>query len=240
MLGPLEATVGGEPAPLGGSRQRTLLALLAVAAGSPLSGERIAEEIWGDEPPAGWETTVQTYVARLRAALGADAVVSTSDAHALAPGTTIDAVAFERLLAAAAKDLADGTAGRASERLQEALALWRGPAYVGARDCAAVELAARRLDELRLIAVELRIEADLALGRAEELVTELQAFVAAEPFRERLHRQLVLALFRSGRRADALDAYREARDLLDREPRIEPGEELQWLEGQVRHRQGAS
>jgi predicted ATPase/DNA-binding SARP family transcriptional activator len=228
VLGPVEALVGGERRSIGGRRQRALLALLAVR-GGPVGAERLAEDLWEGAPPAGAGTTLRSYVSRLRTALGAEAVAGERGSYALAAAGS-DAARFESLLAEGRDALARGAAGLAADRLAAALSLWRGPAFADARDSEPVEAEARRLEELRLVCLELRLEADLALGRAAELIGELQALVREEPLRERLRHHLVLALYRAGRQADALAAYREARDLLDRELGLEPSEELRQLE----------
>jgi predicted ATPase/DNA-binding SARP family transcriptional activator len=231
VLGPLEAFADGAPVRLGGARQRTLLALLLLARGRAVTAERLADDLWHSDPPRGSATTLRSYVSRLRTALGADAVQGLHGGYAAAiPEAAIDAARFEALLDEGTAALARGSAGLAAERLSTALALWRGPAYADLRDCEPVEAEARRLDELRLACLEARIEAELALGRHDASIPELQALVRSEPLRERLWRQLVLALYRAGRLAEALAAYREARDLLDRELGIEPSEELRELE----------
>jgi predicted ATPase/DNA-binding SARP family transcriptional activator len=232
LLGPVEAAVDGCTLELGGPRQRALLALLALDPGRPVAADRLVEELWHGAPPAGAATTLRTYVSRLRRALGTDAVVARGGGYALARGDA-DAARFERLLAEGRAALARGAAGAAAERLHAALAFWRGPALADARDADALAREAHRLDELRLDCVETRVEADLALGRHAELVPELRVLVGEQPLRERLWRQLVLALYRAGRQAEALAAYREARELLDRELGLEPGEELRELERAV-------
>ncbi|HVU78002.1 MAG TPA: BTAD domain-containing putative transcriptional regulator [Gaiellaceae bacterium] len=241
VLGPVEALVGGEQRALGGTRQRSLLALLLVR-GTAVSSELLAEDLWQGAPPAGAGTTLRSYVSRLRTALAADFVRGERGSYALATDeVALDAARFEALLSEGRQALARGAAGLAADRLGAALSLWRGAAYADVRDCEPVEAEGRRLDELRLECLELRIEADLALGRERETIGELQALVRAEPLRERLWRHLVLALYRAGRQAEALAAYREARDLLDRELGLQPSEELRELERAIlRHEVDAS
>ena len=240
VLGTVEALVDGERRSLGGKRQRALLALLLVRAGA-VSAERLADDLWQGCPPAGAGTTLRSYVSRLRSAFGADVVRGEQGAYALTSPAELDAERFESLLAEGREALARGAAGLASDRLRAALALWRGPAFADARECEPVEAEARRLEELRLVCLELRLEADLALGRAAEIVGELQALVREEPLRERLRRHLVLALYRAGRQADALAAYRDAYELLDRELGLEPSEELRQLERAIlRHEVAAA
>jgi DNA-binding SARP family transcriptional activator len=232
LLGPVEAEADGRTLPLGGPRQRTLLALLLVERGRPVPAERLAEELWQGRPPAGAATTLYSYVSRLRGAVGRDAVVAHAGGYALElDPDRLDAHRFERLLEQGREALARGAAGLAEERLEAALALWRGPAFADVADAArALADESRRLEELRLACVEERNEAELALGRHEALVPELRTLVAAEPLRERFWRQLLVALYRSGRQAEALEAYRELRQLLDEELGLEPGEELRELE----------
>jgi predicted ATPase/DNA-binding SARP family transcriptional activator len=233
LLGPVEASAGGAPVALGGARQRSLLAVLAVAA-RPVPADRLAEELWQGDPPPGAESTLRSYVSRLRRALGADAVVARGGGYALAAGDeAIDAQRFERLVESGREELGRGAAGLAAERLRAALALWRGNALAGTTDCPELAAEARRLEELRLGCIESRVEADLALGRHDVLVPELRALVESEPLRERFHAQLALALYRSGRQAEALDALRAARTLLDRRLGLEPGEELRRLEREI-------
>jgi predicted ATPase/DNA-binding SARP family transcriptional activator len=222
VLGPVEAVAGDRAVALGGPRQRALLALLAVAGGA-VSADRLVDELWRGQPPAGAETTLRSYVSRLRAALGRDTVASASAGYALTlERECLDAYRFERLLAQGREDLSRGAAGLAAER--------RGPALGGVGEVAALTAEALRLAELRLACVEERVEAELALGRHDALVAELQALVEREPLRERLRRQLALALYRSGRQADALDALRRARRDLDEQLGLEPGHELRELE----------
>lgn len=231
LLGPVEAVANGGTLALGGRRQRALLALLALEMGRPVSADRLAEELWLGAPPAAAETTLRTYVSRLRRALGRDAIRSEAGGYALAvEPERLDAQRFERLERQGREALAAGAAGVAAERLQAALALWRGRALADVCDGGALAAEAARLDELRLVALEERIEAELALGRHAALVPELQALIRDQPLRERLRRQLVLALYRSGRQADALAAYGDARRLLREELGLEPGEELKGLE----------
>jgi predicted ATPase/DNA-binding SARP family transcriptional activator len=231
LLGPVEALADGHTVLLGGPRQRALLALLALDPGRSVPAATVAEELWHGLPPVGAENTLRTYVSRLRQVLGRDAVVSQSGGYALTlDAERLDVCRFERLVREGRDALARGAAGLAAERISAALELWRGRALADVSDGGTLATEARRLDELRLAALEDRIEADLALARHGELVPELRALVQQQPLRERLWRQLVLALYRSGQQADALAAYREARTLLDRELGLEPGPELQELE----------
>ena len=233
LLGPVEVFANGRLLQLGGRRQRTLLALLMLGGDAGVSTERLAEELWNGSPPPGAATTLRSYVSRLRTVLGQDAVVARPLGYALALAfDQVDAHRFARLLHDGHEALARGAAGLAADRLQSALALWRGPAFADVADSGLLALEARRLDELRLMCLEERIEADLALGRHTGLTTELEGLVTEEPLRERLWRQLVLAYYRCERQADALAAYRRARVAL-RELGLEPGEELKELERAV-------
>jgi predicted ATPase/DNA-binding SARP family transcriptional activator len=235
VLGPVEALVAGKAVELGGPKQRAVLALLLVDPGRPVPADRLADELWQGKPPPAAEKTLYSYVSRLRRALGREAVVAQAGGYALAVAPdAIDAHLFEMLVAEGRDALARGAAGLAANRLEAALALWRGDALADVAALGGV-LAneARRLDELRVAALEERIDADLALGRHEALIAELQALVEAEPLRERLWRQLVLALYRSQRQADALGACRDARRLLRDELGLEPGEDLKQLEREI-------
>jgi predicted ATPase/DNA-binding SARP family transcriptional activator len=234
VLGPLEVRDEGHTLLLGGPKPRGLLALLLLHPREPLSADRIALALWGEDAPAGAAKTVQVHVSRLRRALGPDAVVTTSAGYAIDPGAgELDADRFARLVADGRRALDAGDFRRASAALREALALWRGPPLgdLGSLPFAAAEVA--RLEEQRLEALELRIDADLADGRDAELVAELAGLVQQHPWRERLHAQLMLALYRSGRQADALDAYHRARGVLVDELGIEPGPELAALHHEI-------
>ncbi len=238
LLGPVEARAGGAAVQLGGRRQVALLALLAVRPGRAVPASELIEELWHGAPPTSAETTLRSYVSRLRQALGRGAITAQSGGYALAlPAELLDAHRFEQLLRDGREALARGAAGLASDRLHAALGLWRGRALADVSEEGALRNEALRLDELRLVCLEERIEADLALGRHAELVPELRSLVQSEPLRERLWQQLVLALYRSERQADALAAYREARALLKRELGIEPGEPLRELERAVLRQQ---
>jgi predicted ATPase/DNA-binding SARP family transcriptional activator len=231
VLGPLEVVANGRVAELGGPRQRALLALLLLEPGRPVSARWLAEELWQGDPPDGAEATLRSYVSRLRRALGRETVVGRGGGYALQVGPEqVDACRFEQLLEQGRGAMARGAAGLASERLRAALSLWRGRALEGLADGGSLAAEARRLDELHLVCVEERIEADLALARHASLVPELRSLVEEEPLRERLWRQLILALYRSGRQADSLAAFREAHSLLDAELGLEPGDELKQLQ----------
>jgi predicted ATPase/DNA-binding SARP family transcriptional activator len=228
ILGPLEVSTEDGPLRLGGAKQRALLALLALQANQVVSRERLIDALWGEDPPATAGAMVQVYVSRLRKLLPDGAIVTRRPGYLFEaePGT-IDLERFEQLVTEAR---AAGPA-RAAQSLRAALALWRGPP-LAEFDESFARTEGGRLEQLRVAALEERIEADLALGRGAELVGELEGLIAEHPHRERLRVQLMLALYRANRQADALAAYREARSALD-ELGIEPGEELQRLELQI-------
>jgi predicted ATPase/DNA-binding SARP family transcriptional activator len=232
LLGPVEAMRNRASLALGGRRQRALLALLLLERGRPVSSNRLVEELWQGHPPPGAATTLRSYVSRLRTVLGADAPVTAGPAgYALEVAVDrVDSHRFERLAREGEEALAGRRAQRARERFAAALELWRGRPFAGLADDGALRTEAERLEELRLLVCEGRIEADLALGGAAEVVDELETLIREHPYRERLWQQLMLALYRAGRQADALAAYRRAREILDEELGLEPSEELKRLE----------
>jgi DNA-binding SARP family transcriptional activator/WD40 repeat protein len=248
LLGPLEVWREGRPLRLGGERQRALLALLLLHANEVVPRERLLEELFGGDAPERGANALQVGISRLRRVLG-DGRASNGDGGVLLtrpPGyllrtepEQLDVALFEQLLAKGRGSLAEGDATAAASTLREALALWRGPALA---DLALLEFAQpeiRRLEELRLGALMERIEADLALGRAGEVVPELEALVAANPLQERLRGQLMLALYRSGRQADALEVYRQTSELLRDELGLEPSKALQALERSILRQEAA-
>src|SRR5215211_4650164 len=206
--------------------------MLLLRPNEPVSPERLAAGLWGEDAPHGSVKTVQVHVSRLRKALGEPELLTTAPAgyRIHVREGELDAERFERLVDLGRRELSAGRADAAAAALREGLALWRGPplAELSWAPFAPAEIA--RLEEQRMAAVEVRIEADLAAGRHSELIAELQQLVTAQPMRERLHAHLMLALYRAGRQADALDAYRQARDALDEQLGIEPTSELRDLE----------
>jgi DNA-binding SARP family transcriptional activator len=236
ILGPLEIWDDDLELPVAGDRQRALLAILLLHAGEPVAGDRLMDELWGDEPPSTGATALRVRVSQLRKALRDEGELITARAHgymlAIAP-EQLDLSRFERLVADGERALRDGDASLAGERLRDALALWRGPPLADFTYAPFAQPAIARLNELRLAAIELRIEADLRLGRHAAVAAELEALVADHPLRERFWAQLMLALYRAGRQADALAAYRSARERLVGEVGIEPGAELQDLERRI-------
>jgi DNA-binding SARP family transcriptional activator len=232
ILGPLEVRTDGRAAPLGGPKPRAVLAMLLLHANRPVSGEQLALALWGEEAPAGATKTVQVHVSRLRKALGdTDLLVTTPSGYELRlePGQ-LDADRFERRLGEGRAELAAGRAPEATAILEEALALWRGRPLddLSYEPFAQREIA--RLDDLRVAAFEQLVEAKLELGRHAEVVGELETLIAAYPYRERLRAQLMLALYRGDRQAEALQVYQDARRQLVEELGIEPGDRLRELE----------
>jgi predicted ATPase/DNA-binding SARP family transcriptional activator len=234
MLGPIEVAHRRGIVQLGGRRQRALLALLLLERGRAVSSYRLIDELWNGDPPAGAAKTLRAYVSRLRSALGETPVSARASGYAVEVASTqLDSWRFEELLRAGREGLARGAAGLAADRLRAALALWRGPALADVAETGSLAVEARRLDELRLGCLEAWAEAELLLGHHADVVADLERLVDEEPLRERLWRHLVIALYRCGRQADALAAYRRARTLLRDELGIEPSEELREVERAV-------
>ena len=242
ILGPLEVSRSGCAVPLGGPRQRAVLALLLLEANRVVSMDRLGEDVWGGDPPDGWVTTLQTYVFHLRRALepdrargvSGDVLVTRNHGYLLlVKREHLDAAQFQDGFTAGRAALDARRYTEAAETLRHALALWRSPVLADLADYAFIGPEAARLEELRLAALEARIDADLALGRHDALTSELEHLVAEHPLRERLHGQLMLALYRCGRQAEALAAYRRAHDLLAGELGIDPGEPLRHLHASV-------
>ncbi len=230
ILGPLE--VGGEPFE-GGPKPRALLVSLALGRGVPVSTGQLIDAVWGERPPASAAHALQVYVSQLRKA-GLE-IERHGEAYSLRVDG-LDAQQFEALLEAAGAHRASGRHAEALGSLEEALALWRGPALAG-HDDAATRAERDRLEDLRVSALEDRAEAALALGRAADL-PELERLAVEHPLRERLRAVLMLGLYRAGRQADALDAYAEIRTALD-ELGLEPGAELRALQGAILRQDGS-
>ena len=228
ILGPLEVQEDGTELPLGTGRQRALLALLLVHANELVSSERLIEELWSGRPPPSAQKALQGYVSQLRRALSADTILTRGSGYLLV-ATDTDAKEFERLTRLAAEQDAD----EAILTLERALALWRGRAFEEFEYEEWAQLEIARLEELRLAATEQRIEAELELGHHAELVPELEKRVAEHPLREQLRGQLMVALYRSGRHADALEVYRRGRQVLHDELGLEPSPFLAELERQI-------
>ncbi|MEU5906577.1 BTAD domain-containing putative transcriptional regulator [Micromonospora sp. NPDC047527] len=241
ILGPQRAWYADREIDLGPGKQRAVLAVLLLSAGRPVPTGQIVEAVWPDDPPANGPNVVQKYVAGLRRVLEPDRsprtpgqVLSLTDAgYLLRVGPeALDAVRFERGIHRARQWRAEGRAVEALSELAAALELWQGEPFVGFTG-PTFEAARQRLVELRAVALETRAELTLDLGRHHEMIGELRELVAEFPVRERLRRQLMLALYRSGRQAEALAAYREFGGLLRDEYGIEPGEALQDLHRRI-------
>src|SRR5919109_906709 len=226
ILGPLEVSEEGRVLRLGGSKQRALLASLLLHANEVVSRDRLSDELWGASPPDTASTALQVYVSQLRKALGRDLILTQPPGYLIRVSDgELDLHRFERLVATARRE----EPAQAARLLREGLALWRGAPLAELGDSFARAERAR-LEEQLLAAVEQRIEAELALGRHAELVPELDGLVREQPLRERLRGQLMLALYRCGRQAEALDVYRSGRRLLDEGLGLKPDGELQRLE----------
>src|SRR3954451_16739895 len=217
LLGPVEAVTADGAIGLGGAKQRAVLAMLALQTGSTVSADRLIDGLWGDDPPASALKLVQLYVSHLRKALGEEEVIATHGRgyELCLARQDVDAGRFERLLAQGAA--------------REALRLWRGSplADVEGEPFAAPEI--RRLEELHTAALEVAVDQDLDAGRHREVLPEIDGLLAAEPLREPLHVRRMLALYRCGRQADALEAYREARRTLIDQIGVEPGPAMRGL-----------
>ena len=236
ILGPLEVSHDGRAVPVTGQRQRELLALLLLDAGHVVSSDRLMEELWGANQPAAGTTALRVRVSQLRKLLkpgGDDVLVTRPPGYALlVPRDGLDLWRFERALEEGERTLRTNPQ-RALDALTPALAEWRGAPLVDVAHAPFAQAAIVRLEELRASALELRIEAELALGRHATLIGELYALTDQHPLRERLSAQLMTALYRDGRQADALAAYRAARERLVEEIGIEPGPELKALEVRI-------
>jgi DNA-binding SARP family transcriptional activator len=233
ILGPLEIVEQGRPLALGGARQRALLALLLTRANEVVSTDRLIDELWGERPPKAADNALQYHVSRLRKLLGSsEAIVTKEPGYLIRVGPDeLDLLRFERLV----EEGQQSSPEAAARLLREALGLWRGPALADVAHEPFAQPEILRLEELRLVAFERRIDADLELGRHAELVGELDTLVREHPLRERLRAQLMLALYRAGRQAEALDVYRQTRRLLMDELGIEPSPALHELEKAILH-----
>jgi DNA-binding SARP family transcriptional activator len=231
ILGPLELWDRGREVSLGGPKPRALLAVLLLHPNEVVPANRLIDELWGEDSPEDAAAALRVNVSRLRKALPQDVLTTRSPGYVIrVEPDELDLHRFERLVDEGRSLLARGLATDASERLHDALALWRGPALADFAYESFAQGAIGRLEEIRLAAVELRIDADLALGRHDELVGELEELLAENPFRERLRKCLMTALYRSGRQAEALDAYQDARRALVEGLGIDPSPALQELE----------
>ena len=230
LLGPLEVEAHAARLALGPTGQRALLARLLLDANRTVAVDRLLDDLWGEHVPRTAVKMIHIHISKLRKLLPAGTLVTRPPGYAVTiPPEALDLVRFERLRERGRNALAGGSAAEAADRLREALALWRGPA-LAEFDGPFAAIESGRLEELRLACVEDRIDADLALGGHTPLVGELDALVAHQPLRERLRGQLMLALYRSGRQAQALAAYRQLRQMLSSELGIEPSPALRELE----------
>ncbi|MCV7169815.1 AAA family ATPase [Mycobacterium manitobense] len=236
MLGPLTVLRDGEPRPLGGLRQRAVLAALLLNAGRDVEIDRLIDDVWHDAAPRKPVLSLRAYVANLRRILGADLGLTTgTSSYCLDVGNhRVDARDFEDLIERGRRQLDSGDAEGSSRTLQRALGLWRGTPLSDLRNEVFVQQEVHRLETLRADAVEARFEAELRLGRAEASIAGLALEVAANPMREPLSAQLMVALYRAGRRSEALRAYAQLAAVLDEELGVRPGLPLQRLAEQIR------
>jgi DNA-binding SARP family transcriptional activator len=238
VLGPLEVVAGGQALDLKPAKARALLGLLLLDPGRPVSAARLIDELWSGEPPASAGVSLRVLVSRLREAFATagapEAIATRAPGYALdVPTERVDARRFEALLARARAALAADEPHLAATTLRDALGLWRGPALADVSDPPMAAAEAVRLDELRLLALEERIEADLACGRHEAVLSELESLVLSHPLRERLWGARMLALYRGGRQAEALAAFAHFRGRLIEELGIEPGPPLRELQAAI-------
>jgi predicted ATPase len=229
LLGPFEVIVAGKAADVRGAKRQALVAFLALRTGRVVAAETLVEALWGSDLPAAPRNAVQHHVTRLRRALGPEAIRLAPDGYAL-EGAVFDALQFEELLASARAALRAGDPRSAAETVAAALALWRGPPLLGLPASTWARAEAGRLEAMRLDVLEEGFEAALALGEHLEVAASVPAALEESPFRERLWGQLMLALYRCGRQADALETFQEARHVLSAELALEPGPELRRLQ----------
>jgi predicted ATPase/DNA-binding SARP family transcriptional activator len=242
LLGPLSVTRAQTPLQLGGRQQRAVLALLLVEAGGVVSTDRLVDVLWDDHVPKGAIATLHTYVSHLRdllepgrprGAAGSVLLTEPTGYWLRVDGASVDAAVFEQRARSGRVMFESGRLAHASAELAEALDLWRGPVLADLADYEFARLEAARLDELRLGAIDARIEVDLLLGRHAELVAELDQLTASHPVRERLHAQRMLALYRCGRQTEALAGYHQLRESLAEELGIDPGPAIDELQRRI-------
>ncbi|MZD07798.1 hypothetical protein GTW43_22335 [Streptomyces sp. SID5785] len=244
VLGPFRATLAGVPVHLTAVKPRKVFALLALQADESVSVAALVEEVWGEQPPRSVQTTLQTYILQIRnviaAALGDEAAGLPNGAKSVlitepggyrldTQGGLIDAQEYDALASVGHRALEQGDWAEASSYFGRALALWHGKALADVQCGALLEVEATRLDESRMSVLHGRIEADLRLGRHRELVGELCGLAARHPLHEGLHEQLMLALYRAGRRSDALEAYRHLRGALNQTLGLDPSPGIEYL-----------
>ena len=237
LLGPLEVTDGEREITVGGGRRRALLALLLLHANEVVSAERLIDELWGERPTATATKSLHVYVSQLRkelASANGSLLLTRGNGYSMeVDADQLDLLRFERLVDDGRRAFEEGRADRSAQKLRDALALWRGPPLSDFQYEPFAQHHIARLDEERLTALEARIEADLTCGRHAEIVGELEDLVVHHPLREHLRAQLMLALYRCGRQADALESYRAGRTRLSEDLGLEPGPELRALEAAI-------
>ena len=234
MLGPLQVSLNGSPAGLGGPKQRALLAYLLLHANTVVTRDRLIDGLWGECPPPSTAESLDSYLSRLRKLVGHDRLSRQAGGYVLhvAPGE-LDTEQFERMVTSARQGAGDHDAADVARELAAALALWRGPALADLAYEPFAQNEIRRLEQERLAALEDRIDAELRMGRGAELVAELEQLTAEHPDRERLAAALMLALYRAGRQTDALAAYQAVRSRLVGELAVEPGPELREMQRRI-------
>src|SRR6516165_7593929 len=235
VLGPVEVSEGGQNLPLGGPKQRALFADLILNAGTIVSTAQLIDDVWGDVSPPTAGHTVETYIARLRRVLRdgsrPEVLLTRSPGYLLdVEPEHVDVLRFGQLVRDGTAAAGRGDHEEASAVLGAALALWRGQALADVADAPFARAAARRLTDQHLVVLERRIDSDLQLGLAQDLIPELEALVVSHPYHEPFYRQLMLALYRSGLQSDALAAFRRARGLLASDLGIQPGPDLRRTE----------
>src|SRR3954447_5062219 len=236
LLGPLEVETDDGPVDVGAGKRRALLAHLLIHANEVVSAEQLIDELWDEHPPATAAKSVQVYVSQLRKALSTNgAVLGTRGSGYVisVAADEVDALLFEERLETAQQAFTEGDARSGAREARGALELWRGPALFDFAYESFAQTEAARLNELRLVALETRIDADLALGAHSRVASELESLVAEHPLRERFRAQLMLALYRCGRQSQALETYRDGRRLLLDDLGIEPSPELRDLEQKI-------
>lgn len=235
VLGPVELWVDGQPVPLGGAKPRAILAQLALAGGRVVSAEELIDGLWGEDPSDNAKNTLQYHVGVLRRVLSGVGLAHTlqTKSPGYASSLPVDLRAFADLRSAAERAYRAGALGQAAELYESALACWSGPALANLRDQPFAEARAVSLDGQRLTCLELWCEAELELGHAEAVVQRSEELVALHPTRERFWEQLMLALYRTGRPAEALTVFRRARETMDELLGVDPSRRLQELQAAV-------
>jgi peptide/nickel transport system substrate-binding protein len=234
LLGPIEVRRDGEVLAVGGPKLRAVLAILLLAANEIVSRDRLIDGLWGEQPPPSASHTLEDYVSRLRKVLGTDRIATRMPGYMVrVESGELDLEQFDRLVGQGRASLAGGDGREAADRFRAALAIWRGPALADVLDAPFASVEAECLERRRLSVFEDRLDADLALGLGSELISELERLVAAHPLRERLLGHLMLALYRSGRQADALELFRNAKARFADELGLNPGPALRKLERQI-------